>query len=84
MGNKKEVEVYYVRDGVWEDPNYKDEKKKILMKFDEVQNCTFQPSVRSKMPEKQKISQENPNLLYGAPETNIQKKISEYKVNYIS
>jgi hypothetical protein len=50
------------------------------MKLDEVQNCTFAPAVRSKLPEKLKISKERPNLLYGAPETNVKKKVEEYQV----
>lgn len=50
------------------------------MKLDEVENCTFAPAVRSKLPEKLKISKENPGLLYGPPETDVNKKVEEYAV----
>lgn len=48
------------------------------MTFDEVENCTFNPIVRSKMPKTLQISKDNPGLLYGKPETNMQKKVDEY------
>lgn len=48
------------------------------MKFDEVENCTFHPAVRSKMPAELKISKENTELLYGKPETNMKKKVDDY------
>ena len=57
-----------------------DEKKKLLMKLDEVENCTFAPAVRSKLPEQLKISKENPGLLYGPPQTDVKKKVQDYTV----
>lgn len=50
----------------------------ILMTYDEVENCTFRPVVRSKMPKALQISKDQPNLLYGKPETNMQKKVDDY------
>jgi DNA-binding transcriptional MerR regulator len=53
----------------------------ILMTFDEVENCTFNPVVRSKLPTKLQTSKENQNLLYGKPETNMKKKVEEYSTS---
>ncbi len=50
------------------------------MKLDEVENCTFAPAVRSKLPEQLKISKENPGLLYGPPQTDVKKKVQDYTV----
>ena len=69
-----------VREGVWEKEEYKAEKENLLMKFEEVENCTFAPLVRSKMPDKLKISKDNPDLLYGKPEKNRVKLTAEYTV----
>jgi hypothetical protein len=68
------------RDGVWEKDEYKDEKKLLLMKLDEVENCTFAPVVRSKLPEKLKINPENQNILYGPPEADPKKREELYRV----
>lgn len=48
------------------------------MKFDEVENCTFHPTVRSKLPKDMKVSKENPDNLYGKPETSMKKKVEDY------
>ena len=67
------------RDGIWEDNRFSDEKKKILMKLDEVENCTFTPAVRSKLPDRLKVSKEGPfELLYGPPKKDIKAKLNEY------
>lgn len=66
------------REFVWEKEEYRKDRENILMTFDEVENCTFHPTVRSKMPPELKISKENPDMLYGKPETNMKKKVDEY------
>lgn len=43
--------------GVWEEDDFKDERKKILMKLSDAEHCTFQPIVRSRLPKKMKISE---------------------------
>lgn len=78
MGEPAEVGAAHRRECVWEKDEYKKERMNILMTFDEVQNCTFHPAVRSKMPPELKISKENPEILYGKPETNMKKKVDEY------
>ena len=79
MGYPQEVKSVQYREGVWEKDEYEKERTKLLMTYDEVQNCTFQPAVRSKMPDKLKISEINPTFLYGKPETNLKKKVDDYK-----
>jgi hypothetical protein len=67
------------REGIWEDDRFNKEKQKILMKFDEVENCTFAPAVRSKLPDRLKISKEGqPDMLYGPPNKDLKKKMEEY------
>lgn len=74
---KSSLSITY-REGVWERDEYKKEKMNILMTFDEIENCTFNPVVRSKLPPKLQTSRENQNLLYGKPETSMKKKVEEY------
>lgn len=78
MGYQRKVTFSDPREGVWEREEYKKEKMNILMTYDEVENCTFHPVVRSKMPKALQISKDNPGLLYGKPETNMKKKVDEY------
>lgn len=78
MGTQAKVMNIYSRECVWEKDEYKKERMNILMTFDEVQNCTFHPTVRSKMPPELKISKDNPDFLYGKPETSMKKKVDEY------
>ena len=52
--------------GVWEEDAFQNERKKILMKLDDAQNCTFYPVVRHKLPEKMKISETE--TAYNMPE----------------
>lgn len=77
-GSTEESKSRSSREFVWEKDEYKEERANILMKFDEVENCTFHPAVRSKMPPELKISKENPEILYGKPETSMKKKVDDY------
>lgn len=51
-------DVWDTRDkaGVWERDEFQDERKQILMKLDDAENCTFRPIVRSKLPKTMQIA----------------------------
>lgn len=82
-GKRERSRIRVIRDGVWEKDEYVEEKKKLLMKFEEVENCTFAPVVRSKLPDKLKIAGDNPELLFGPPEKDYKKKVKEYEVEKV-
>lgn len=44
------------KDTVWERDEFQDERKQILMKLDDAENCTFRPIVRSKLPKSMQIA----------------------------
>jgi hypothetical protein len=58
-----------------------EEKKKILMKFEEVENCTFAPTVRSKLPEKYKGKAKDDDILFGKTAKNFDVKLKEIEAS---
>ena len=53
------MKVWDTRDktGVWEMDEFDEERKQILMKLDDSENCTFRPIVRSKLPKTMQIAE---------------------------
>jgi len=46
-----------VKDGIWEQDEFMDERQQLLMKLDDAKNCSFRPWVRSRLPQKMKIAE---------------------------